>query len=50
MLAESRMMIPDCHKRLEASLDDLKGTLVLLSLVLIMHAEQKSLCSNSILV
>ncbi|GKV47571.1 hypothetical protein SLEP1_g54467 [Rubroshorea leprosula] len=22
------MMIPDCHKRLEASLADLKGTLV----------------------
>lgn len=29
MLAESRMMIPDCRKRLEASLADLKGTLVL---------------------
>ncbi|KAF8379181.1 hypothetical protein HHK36_028610 [Tetracentron sinense] len=28
VLAESRMMIPDCHKRLEASLTDLKGTLV----------------------
>ncbi|KAF8412851.1 hypothetical protein HHK36_000823 [Tetracentron sinense] len=29
VLAESRMMIPDCNKRLEASLADLKGTLVL---------------------
>ncbi|KAF5477228.1 hypothetical protein F2P56_003891 [Juglans regia] len=29
VLAESRMMIPDCRKRLEASLADLKGTLVL---------------------
>ena len=29
MLAESRMMIPDCHKRLEAALADLKGVLVL---------------------
>ncbi|KAK1326000.1 Tubulin-specific chaperone A [Acorus calamus] len=27
VLAESRMMIPDCHKRLESSLADLKGTL-----------------------
>ncbi|KAG8649914.1 tubulin-folding cofactor A isoform X1 [Manihot esculenta] len=27
VLAESRMMIPDCHKRLEAALADLKGTL-----------------------
>lgn len=29
VLAESRMMVPDCRKRLEASLSDLKGTLVL---------------------
>ncbi|KAK4418627.1 Tubulin-folding cofactor A [Sesamum alatum] len=28
VLAESRMMIPDCHKRLEAARGDLKGTLV----------------------
>nr|XP_016437782.1 PREDICTED: tubulin-folding cofactor A-like [Nicotiana tabacum] len=28
VLAESRMMVPDCRKRLEAALDDLKGTLV----------------------
>ncbi|KAI3444541.1 hypothetical protein Pfo_001206 [Paulownia fortunei] len=28
VLAESRMMIPDCCKRLEVSLGDLKGTLV----------------------
>lgn len=28
MLAESRMMVPDCRKRLEASLADLKATLV----------------------
>ncbi|KAF5183505.1 Tubulin-folding cofactor a [Thalictrum thalictroides] len=27
VLAESRMMIPDCHKRLEASLADIKETL-----------------------
>ncbi|XLU63287.1 hypothetical protein S245_022496, partial [Arachis hypogaea] len=27
VLAESRMMIPDCHKRLEAALADLKGAL-----------------------
>ncbi|KAG8479669.1 hypothetical protein CXB51_029434 [Gossypium anomalum] len=27
VLAESRMMVPDCHKRLEASLADLKATL-----------------------
>ncbi|XP_058221749.1 tubulin-folding cofactor A [Rhododendron vialii] len=27
VLAESRMMIPDCHKRLEVALTDLKGTL-----------------------
>ncbi|KVH95738.1 tubulin-folding cofactor A [Cynara cardunculus var. scolymus] len=27
VLAESRMMIPDCHKRLESSLADLKGIL-----------------------
>ncbi|XP_042493857.1 tubulin-folding cofactor A-like [Macadamia integrifolia] len=27
VLAESRMMIPDCQKRLETSLTDLKGTL-----------------------
>ncbi|CAL1406124.1 unnamed protein product [Linum trigynum] len=27
VLAESRMMIPDCHKRLEAALADLKATL-----------------------
>ncbi|XP_057979710.1 tubulin-folding cofactor A isoform X2 [Malania oleifera] len=27
VLAESRMMIPDCQKRLEASLDELKRTL-----------------------
>ncbi|KAF5749272.1 tubulin-folding cofactor A [Tripterygium wilfordii] len=27
VLAESRMMIPDCHKRLESSLADLKGAL-----------------------
>ncbi|XP_058086912.1 tubulin-folding cofactor A-like isoform X1 [Magnolia sinica] len=27
VLAESRMMVPDCHKRLEASLADLKGIL-----------------------
>ncbi|GAB2212593.1 hypothetical protein Drorol1_Dr00020569 [Drosera rotundifolia] len=27
VLAESRMMIPDCRKRLETSLADLKGTL-----------------------
>lgn len=29
VLAESRMMVPDCHKRLEAALTDLKATLVL---------------------
>lgn len=28
VLAESRMMIPDCHKRLEAAVADLKATLV----------------------
>ncbi|EEF38347.1 tubulin-folding cofactor A [Ricinus communis] len=28
VLAESRMMIPDCRKRLEAAIADLKGTLV----------------------
>ena len=28
MLAESRMMIPDCRKRLEAALADLKAILV----------------------
>ncbi|EYU42334.1 hypothetical protein ABFS83_14G152000 [Erythranthe nasuta] len=28
VLAESRMMVPDCHKRLESALSDLKGTLV----------------------
>jgi tubulin-specific chaperone A len=28
VLAESRMMIPDCRKRLEAALEDLKGILV----------------------
>ncbi|KAL2478030.1 Tubulin-folding cofactor A [Forsythia ovata] len=28
VLAESRMMIPDCRKRLEGALADLKGTLV----------------------
>ncbi|KAK4742802.1 hypothetical protein SAY87_000803 [Trapa incisa] len=28
VLSESRMMIPDCHKRLEAALADLKATLV----------------------
>ncbi|KAL5101233.1 hypothetical protein RYX36_005560 [Vicia faba] len=27
VLAESRMMVPDCRKRLEATLEDLKGTL-----------------------
>lgn len=27
VLAESRMMVPDCHKRLEAALTDLKATL-----------------------
>lgn len=27
MLAESRMMIPDCKKRIESSLADLKATL-----------------------
>lgn len=27
MLAESRMMIPDCRKRLESALADLKATL-----------------------
>ncbi|MCD7457314.1 hypothetical protein HAX54_034841 [Datura stramonium] len=27
VLAESRMMVPDCRKRLEAALEDLKGTL-----------------------
>ncbi|ONK73432.1 uncharacterized protein A4U43_C04F31430 [Asparagus officinalis] len=27
VLAESRMMVPDCHKRLESSLADLKVTL-----------------------
>ncbi|KAI3853458.1 hypothetical protein MKX03_003249 [Papaver bracteatum] len=27
VLAESRMMIPDCHKRLETSLADIKETL-----------------------
>ncbi|XP_051129232.1 tubulin-folding cofactor A [Andrographis paniculata] len=27
VLAESRMMVPDCRKRLEAALSDLKGTL-----------------------
>lgn len=29
VLAESRMMIPDCRKRLESALGDLKATLVL---------------------
>ncbi|XP_027148558.1 tubulin-folding cofactor A [Coffea eugenioides] len=28
VLAESRMMIPDCHKRLEAALADLKNILL----------------------
>ncbi|KAH6767527.1 tubulin folding cofactor A [Perilla frutescens var. hirtella] len=27
VLGESRMMVPDCRKRLEAALSDLKGTL-----------------------
>ncbi|KAG2242741.1 hypothetical protein Bca52824_095414 [Brassica carinata] len=27
VLGESRMMIPDCHKRLESALADLKSTL-----------------------
>ncbi|KAG1370916.1 Tubulin-folding cofactor A [Cocos nucifera] len=27
VLAESRMMVPDCHKRLKAALADIKGTL-----------------------
>ncbi|KAL3615501.1 hypothetical protein CASFOL_041162 [Castilleja foliolosa] len=27
VLAESRMMVPDCRKRLEAALSDLKGSL-----------------------
>lgn len=27
VLAESRMMVPDCHKRLETALADLKATL-----------------------
>ncbi|CAM0943028.1 unnamed protein product [Alopecurus aequalis] len=27
VLAESRMMVPDCHKRLQATLADLKATL-----------------------
>ncbi|KAL8142378.1 hypothetical protein V2J09_015410 [Rumex salicifolius] len=27
VLAESRMMVPDCRKRLESALDDLRGTL-----------------------
>ncbi|KAK4397081.1 Tubulin-folding cofactor A [Sesamum angolense] len=27
VLAESRMMVPDCRKRLEAALSDIKGTL-----------------------
>ncbi|XP_050225489.1 tubulin-folding cofactor A [Mercurialis annua] len=27
VLAESRMMVPDCRKRLEAALDDLRATL-----------------------
>lgn len=40
MLGESRMMIPDCHKRLEAALADLKSTLVTtLSLVVIAFAK-----------
>lgn len=34
VLAESRMMIPDCHKRLEAALADLKATLVIYNIVL----------------
>lgn len=28
VLAESRMMVPDCRKRLEGALEDLKGALV----------------------
>ncbi|KAM0920449.1 hypothetical protein ACQ4PT_007506 [Festuca glaucescens] len=28
VLAESRMMVPDCHKRLDAAVADLKATLV----------------------
>uniref|UniRef100_A0ACD5ZBG7 Uncharacterized protein n=1 Tax=Avena sativa TaxID=4498 RepID=A0ACD5ZBG7_AVESA len=28
VLAESRMMVPDCHKRLDAAQADLKATLV----------------------
>lgn len=35
VLAESRMMIPDCHKRLEASLADLQGILVILLALMI---------------
>ncbi|XP_047082998.1 tubulin-folding cofactor A-like isoform X2 [Lolium rigidum] len=27
VLAESRMMVPDCHKRLDAAVADLKATL-----------------------
>ncbi|KAK6918679.1 Tubulin binding cofactor A [Dillenia turbinata] len=37
VLAESRMMVPDCRKRLEAALADLKGTLGELE-----ESEQKS--------
>lgn len=33
VLAESRMMVPDSRKRLEAALEDLKGTLVHIFLV-----------------
>ena len=33
VLGESRMMIPDCRKRLEAALEDLKGILVHIFLV-----------------
>ncbi|KAH0782246.1 hypothetical protein KY290_001844 [Solanum tuberosum] len=34
VLAESRMMVPDCRKRLEGALEDLKGTLVMCNMLL----------------
>lgn len=37
MLAESRMMVPDCHKRLESALADLKGALVLMIITFAFH-------------
>ena len=49
MLAESRMMVPDCHKRLEFALADLKDALVSIIITFTFHSSHSCTSEESLI-